>query len=217
VNDETNDVDLGEPWNGIVGEVGYYEGSPRTAIAVYLAGIARRFAEMDAEKADLYRMLGIIRAAKVNRKTLREECWFVWHSFTRQGRGKYSLNYPWSPAAIAAHNADAKAALRIEHVEPFTIFCARLEKLAHGSSSEVESLLNDIVLVVITADEDAEVTRSGCRQSLAPGSTDPWDRYRSIGLTRESFVIPATGERLQPAKPETIRHERRGDDLSGLT
>ena len=99
----------------------------RKLIAVYIADVARRFREMDRVKAELYANLGVNHAPKVNRKTLREECWFVWHSFTNVGPGKYSPYLPWSPRAIEARKADPKAPLVIEHVEPFTLFCERLE------------------------------------------------------------------------------------------
>jgi hypothetical protein len=164
-------------------------------IAAYLADVARRFREMDSVKANLYANLGVEHAPRVNRKSLREECWFVWHSLTRVGPGKYSPYLPWSPAAIEARHANAKAPLVIEHVEPFTLFCQRLEEIADGPVEAVERLLSQITLVVITKEEDEKVAASGFRNRLPP-SGDPWDRYRPAGLTRRMFRIPATGKPL---------------------
>lgn len=171
--------------------------SQRRSIAAYIATVARTFRELDAVKADLYEALGQSQTPRVNRKSLREECWFVWHSFTRTGKGKYSPTLPWSPRAIEARRADPKASLVIEHVEPFALFCERLEALADGPAEDVERLLSDIQLVVITADEDAKVSAAGYRNRL-PNSNNPWDRYQPAGLTRDMFRIPATGEALPP-------------------
>lgn len=171
--------------------------SQRCAIAAYIATVARTFRELDSAKADLYEILGQSQTPKVNRKSLREECWFVWHSFTRTGKGKYSPTLPWSPRAIEARRVDPKAPLVIEHVEPFALFCERLEALADGPVEDVERLLSDIQLVVITADEDAKVSAAGYRHRL-PSSNNPWDRYQPAGLTRDMFRVPATGERLPP-------------------
>jgi hypothetical protein len=171
--------------------------SQRRSIAAYIASVARTFRELDALKAELYEALGQSQTPRVNRKSLREECWFVWHSFTRTGKGEYSPTLPWSPHAIEARRADPKAPLVIEHVEPFALFCERLEALADGPVEDVERLLSDIQLVVITADEDAKVSAAGYRNRL-PSSNNPWDRYHSAGLTRDMFRIPATGETLPP-------------------
>jgi hypothetical protein len=127
--------------------------SQRRAIAAYIATVARTFRQLDALKADLYETLGQSQTPRVNRKSLREECWFVWHSFTRTGKGKYSPTLPWSPRAIEARPADPKAPLVIEHVEPFALFCERLEALTDGPVEDVERLLSDVQLVVITTDE----------------------------------------------------------------
>ena len=119
----------------------------------------------------------------------------MWHSFTRVGSGKYSTHLRWSPAAVAAREINSKAPLVIEHVEPFVLFCNRLEEIAHGPVADVERALSDIVLVVITPEEDAKVSAAGLRSRM-PESNDPWDRYAPAGLTRDMFVIPATGERF---------------------
>ena len=75
------------------------------------------------------------------------------------------------------------------------MFCARLEEISDGPIDSVESLLNGVQLVVITKAEDDMVSRAGYRNKL-PESGDPWDRYRAAGLTRDMFVVPATGESL---------------------
>jgi hypothetical protein len=174
------------------------DGSQRHSIAAYIASVARTFRDLDAQKAELYKALCQPHTPRVNRKSLREECWFVWHSFTRTGKGKYSPTLPWSPRAIEARRADPKASLVVEHVEPFALFCERLEALADGPIEDVERLLSDIQLVVIMADEDAAVSAAGYRNRL-PNSNNPWDRYQPAGLTRDRFRIPATGERLAPS------------------
>ena len=176
------------------------EGAPgdssRRLIAAYIADIARRFEAMDGEKAELYRRLGITKAAKVNRKTLREEVWYVWHSHTRPAGGKYSRLLRWSPAAIAARHADPKAPLVIDHVLPFARFAERLEPAAVVGADAVEALLNEIEFVIITAEEDRAVSAAGYRDKLPDDSEDPFTRYRPLGLTRSDFRSPGLPSKL---------------------
>lgn len=130
------------------------------------------------------------RAARV--KPLRELMWFTWEQ-PRLPKplylSKYPLTAPWTPAAFARYEQRARG-LVIEHVTPASVLVRRLLEEPPAAAEDLMRLLEQITYVVITDDDNRLLKAAGVDSSLAPGSDDPWDRYRVAGLKRSMFHTP---------------------------
>lgn len=130
------------------------------------------------------------RAVRV--KPLRELIWFTWEQ-PRLPRplylSKYPLTAPWTPAAFDRYERRSRG-LVIEHVTPASVLVRRLLKEPPATADDLMRALDGIIYVVITDDDNRLLKAAGVDSSLAPGSDDPWERYRSAGLKRSTFHTP---------------------------
>ena len=84
----------------------------------------------------------------------------------------------------------AGAALRTEHVYPLNLLAQELVDAEPALEPVARIVADRLVVAVITAEEDQQITDSGLSRSMPAGwdGRDPFDRYRAAGLEVASFA-----------------------------
>lgn len=129
-------------------------------------------------------------------KVLREAIYFTWEHPRLPPGGKYSPHLPHSPAAAARRREGKKGGLVFEHVQPISSIIRLLLADPPTDVAELRTVLeNSPGYVIITQEEDKELTAAGYRNS-APDAADPWSRYVALKLDRQKFValVAATSD-----------------------
>lgn len=128
-------------------------------------------------------------------KPIRELIFWVWEDPRLPQpllRSKYPLTVPWTPVAQALYPNGA-GEVSLEHVTPAAVIVASLLDNPPPDPGALVEILQRIEYVVIAPEDNRRLKAAGVDSKLAPGSTDPWDRYRVAGLDPSTFA-PITPE-----------------------
>ena len=106
-------------------------------------------------------------------------------------RSKYPLSVPWTPAARAAY--ETGGAVSLEHVLPAAVLVRRLIADPPANAAALVRILRCIEYVVIAPEDNRRLMDARVGSKLPPGSTDPWDRYRTAGLDLDTLAPIAVG------------------------
>jgi hypothetical protein len=149
---------------------------------------------------------------------LKEVIYHVWQKpqIPKPRLSKYSLWFPWSPAAYARLDGWVPGmrpqppidGLVLEHLIPRVILAKEL--LAEDPADLAAFLDEHFCAAVVTRADNAQLNEAGMRIRMPAGwalGQDPWVRYREAGFDPQKFNVPCV------ARPELAEQKR---DLSAL-
>jgi hypothetical protein len=149
------------------------------------------------DEAHLTLVLAVLRAFKRHAETtglpsalkpIREAIFLQWEGPRLPSGGKYSRHLPHSPAARRQRAARRRGELVYEHVVPISIVIGQmLLQLPSGTAGLRAALEATADRVIITSAENAALTAAGVRDAI-PDTSDPWSRYRALGLEKSDFT-----------------------------
>jgi hypothetical protein len=137
-------------------------------------------------------------------RVLRETLWFLWEAPRLPGElvaSKYPKSYPWSPLARARFAERAGKprvggwGLVIEHLYPRELLVGYFLDYAGGddTAKAVEVLTTRLMAAVVTREEDRLLpTRRQSDHPWEEYASDPWMRYRAVGISIKEFTSLAS-------------------------
>lgn len=137
-------------------------------------------------------------------RVIKEVLWFRWEQ-QRLPRplvdGKYPRSYPWSRAARQVYLDSPRrpgraGMLVIEHVVPKRELLRRVieQDFTDDTQGFVDVLQEGCAAVVITRDEDRQITTAGYGHVRPEG--DVWARYRASGIDLDGFAPLTSGQSI---------------------